>query len=124
MANAAELIADRLYQAGVRKAFGIPGGEVLTLIKALDDKGIEFVTTKHENAAGFMAEGVYHATGAPAVVVATVGPGVANAINFIANAEQDRVPVIYLTGRVDAKDALIDKLKKHFGHTSLHIEYN
>ena len=118
MANAAELIADRLYQAGVRKAFGIPGGEVLTLIKALDEKGIEFVTTKHENAAGFMAEGVYHATGVPAVLVATVGPGVANAINFIANAEQDRVPVIYLTGRVDAKEA-VTYTHQVFDHAAL-----
>ncbi len=105
MANAAELIAGRLHQAGVRKAFGIPGGEVLTLIKALDDAAIDFVMVKHENAGGFMAEGCYHASGAPAVLVATIGPGVANAINFIANAQQDRVPVIYLTGKVDDCDA-------------------
>ncbi len=118
MANAAELIAQRLYQAGVRKAFGIPGGEVLTLVKALDEQGIEFVMSKHENAGGFMAEGVYHATGSPAVLVATVGPGVANAINFIANAEQDRVPVIYLTGRVDAKEA-VTYTHQVFDHAAL-----
>lgn len=106
MANAAELIAQRLYRAGVRQAFGIPGGEVLTIIKALDEQGIEFVMCKHENAAGFMAEGTYHASGSPAVLVATVGPGVANAVNFIANAQQDRVPVIYLTGRVDRVEAV------------------
>ncbi len=58
------------------------------------------------NAAGFMAEGVYHATGAPAVLVAMVDPGVANVINYIANAQQDRVPVIYLTGCVDPKEAI------------------
>jgi acetolactate synthase-1/2/3 large subunit len=105
MANAAELIAKRLHQAGVRKAFGIPGGEVLTLIKALDEHGIDFVMVKHENAGGFMAEGTHHASGAPAVLVATIGPGVANAINFIANAQQDRVPVVYLTGKVDDSEA-------------------
>ena len=118
MANAAELIAKRLYQAGVRKAFGIPGGEVLTLVKALDEQGIEFVMTKHENAAGFMAEGTYHATGVPAVLVATVGPGVANAINFIANAQQDKVPVIYLTGRVDAAEA-VTYTHQVFDHAAL-----
>lgn len=106
MANAAEIIAQRLHQAGVRAAYGIPGGEVLTMIKALDETGIEFVLTKHENAAGFMAEGGYHASGSPAVLVATVGPGVANAINFIVNAMQDRVPVIYITGCMDAKEAV------------------
>ncbi|MCP4187047.1 MAG: thiamine pyrophosphate-binding protein [Gammaproteobacteria bacterium] len=107
MANAAEIIAKRLHQAGVRKAWGIPGGEVLTMIKALGETGIEFIMARHENAAGFMAEGTHHATNTPAVLVATIGPGVANAVNFIVNAQQDKVPVIYLTGRVDPKEAAV-----------------
>ncbi len=103
--NSADVIAARLYAAGCRMAFGIPGGEVLTLIDALERAGIRFVLTKHENAAGFMAEGSWHATGAPGVLVATVGPGVANAFNVVANAEQDRVPLIVLSGCVDAAEA-------------------
>ncbi|MEO1492651.1 MAG: thiamine pyrophosphate-binding protein [Pseudomonadota bacterium] len=103
--NAADIIAARLHAAGCRTAFGIPGGEVLTLIDALERAGIRFVLTKHENAAGFMAEGTWHATGAPGVLVATVGPGVANAFNVVANAEQDRVPLIVLSGCVDAAEA-------------------
>ncbi len=118
MANAAELISKRLKQAGVSVAYGIPGGEVLTMIKAMDEAGIEFVMAKHENAAGFMAEGGYHATGAPAVLVATVGPGVANATNFIVNALQDRVPVIYITGCVDAKEA-VTYTHQVFDHSAL-----
>ncbi|MEM9045138.1 MAG: thiamine pyrophosphate-binding protein, partial [Pseudomonadota bacterium] len=104
--NAADIIAQRLFAAGVRHAFGIPGGEVLTLIDALERAGIRFILTKHENAAGFMAEGAWHATGAAAVLVATVGPGVANAFNVVANAEQDRVPMIVLSGMVDPAEAL------------------
>jgi len=104
--NAADIIAARLAAAGCKTAFGIPGGEVLTLIDALGRAGIRFVLTKHENAAGFMAEGDWHATGAPGVLVATVGPGVANAFNAVANAEQDRVPLIVLSGSVDAADVL------------------
>ncbi len=104
--NAADVIARRLYTAGCRFAFGIPGGEVLTLIDALERAGIRFVLTKHENAAGFMAEGGWHATGAPGILVATVGPGVANAFNVVANAEQDRVPLIVLSGAVDAAEAM------------------
>ncbi|MGB0904805.1 MAG: thiamine pyrophosphate-binding protein, partial [Mangrovicoccus sp.] len=101
----ADIIAQRLYQAGVRYAFGMPGGEVLTLIDALRKAGIEFILVKHENAGGFMAEGVYHRTGAPAVLVATLGPGALNAVNVVENARQDRVPMIFLTGCVDADEA-------------------
>src|SRR3546814_18573356 len=53
-----------------------------------------------------MAEGVWQCTGAPGILVATVGPGVVNAVNVIANAEQDRVPLIVLTGCVDETEAL------------------
>jgi len=67
--NAADIIASRLHAAGCRTAFGIPGGEVLTLIDALERAGIRFVLTKHENSAGFMAEGAWHATGAPGILV-------------------------------------------------------
>ena len=106
MSNSAEIIGKRLYQAGCRRAFGIPGGEVLDLMEGLKNSGIEFFLTKHENSAGFMAEGGYHADGAPAILLATLGPGVANAVNVVTNALQDRVPMIFLTGCVDASDEL------------------
>ncbi|MCR9174760.1 MAG: thiamine pyrophosphate-binding protein [Alphaproteobacteria bacterium] len=102
----ADLLARRLYEAGCRYAFGIPGGEVLTIIDALEKAGITFLLAKHENAAGFMAEGVHHMTGAPGILVATVGPGAANAVNVAANAEQDRVPLIVITGCVDEDEAV------------------
>ena len=106
MSNSAEIIGKRLYQEGCRRAFGIPGGEVLDLMEGLKNSGIEFFLTKHENSAGFMAEGGYHADGAPAILLATLGPGVANAVNVVTNALQDKVPMIFLTGCVDASDEL------------------
>ncbi len=105
MRTGGRIIGDALAAAGATHAFGIPGGEVLAVMEGLDAAGIRFVLTKHENAAGFMAEGVWHASGAPGVLVATLGPGVANAINTVANAHQDRVPLIFLTGCVDAAEA-------------------
>ena len=105
----AEIIASKLKQAGCARAFGIPGGEVLAIMGALDDKGIDFHLAKHENAAGFMAEGSWHAepvgSRAPGILLATIGPGVANAINVVANAMQDRVPLIFLTGCVETAEA-------------------
>ncbi|KMW57624.1 Acetolactate synthase large subunit [Candidatus Rhodobacter oscarellae] len=104
-ARAADHLARRLYEAGCRYAFGMPGGEVLTLVDALEKAGIRFILCKHENNAGFMAEGVHHRDGAPAILVATVGPGVVNGVNVVANAMQDRVPMLVLSGCVDADEA-------------------
>ena len=98
----ADLVARRLHAAGIRHAFGMPGGEVLALVAALERVGIRFVLTRHETAAGFMAEAVWHATGAPGLLVTTLGPGLTNAVNVIANAHQDRVPLIVISGCVDA----------------------
>ena len=103
--RAADVLAARLYKAGCRFAFGMPGGEVLTLVDALERAGIRFVLCKHENAAAFMAEGAWHRTGAPGILVATVGPGALNGVNAVANAHQDRVPLIVLAGCVDADEA-------------------
>jgi len=104
MATAAELIAKRLAEAGCRHVFGVPGGEVLTLMEALRAEGIEFVLAKHENNAGFMAEGAWHATGAPPVLLTTIGPGMANGVNVAGNALLDRVPLIFITGAVDIQE--------------------
>ena len=105
-ARNADIIAQRLALAGCRFAFGIPGGEVLTLCDAFDAAGLRVILVKHENAGGFMAEGTHHVTGVPGVLFATIGPGVANAVNVVANAWQDRVPMIFLTGCVDVEDSL------------------
>lgn len=110
MTTGADLIAAKLYSAGCRHAFGIPGGEVLAVMDALERAGLAFHLVKHENSGGFMAEGVWHAEAragknAPGILLATLGPGVANAINVVANAWQDRVPLIFLTGCVDAAEA-------------------
>ena len=101
----AAMIGAALARAGATHAFGIPGGEVLALMQGLDMAGLRFVLVKHENSGGFMAEGLWHMTGALPVLVATLGPGVANAVNVVANAMQDRVPLIFLTGCVDAAEA-------------------
>lgn len=103
--RSADVLARRLADAGITTAFGMPGGEVLTLVDALGNAGIETVLVRHENAGGFMAEGVHHRTGAPALLVATVGPGALNAINVAENAREDRVPMIIVTGCVDAEAA-------------------
>ncbi len=103
--TAADMLAQTLAKNGCKRAYGIPGGEVLAIIDAMDRAGIEFILIKHENSGGFMAEGGWHADGFPPVLIATIGPGVANAVNVVANAMQDRVPLIFVTGCVDGAEA-------------------
>ena len=52
-----------------------------------------------------MAEGAWHRTGAPGILMATVGPDALNGVNAVANAHQDRVPLIVIAGAVDADEA-------------------
>jgi acetolactate synthase I/II/III large subunit len=101
MTTGGDIVGRTLKNAGATHAFGIPGGEVLALIQGLNAANIRFVLVKHENSGGFFAEGHWHMTGALPVLVATLGPGVANAVNVVANAMQDRVPLVFLTGCVE-----------------------
>ncbi|MGQ0524482.1 MAG: thiamine pyrophosphate-binding protein [Betaproteobacteria bacterium] len=98
--NTATIIARALKEAGVRYAFGIPGGEVLELLEALRRTGIEFVLTKQELGAGFMADATYQLTGAPGVLVATLGPGITNTATAVAQALLDRSALIVVTGEI------------------------
>lgn len=98
--NTATIIARALKDAGVRYAFGIPGGEVLELLEALRRTGIEFVLTKQELGAGFMADASYQLTGKPGVLVATLGPGITNTATAVAQALLDRSALVVVTGEI------------------------
>ena len=87
----AEIIAHALHEEGVRHAFGIPGGEVLELLEAFRKAGIKFILTKHEMGAGIMAEASYQLTVSPGVLVATLGPGIANTVNAVAQSSLDQI---------------------------------
>lgn len=100
MPRTADIIAQALKAAGVRYAFGIPGGEVLDLLEAFRKAGIRFVLTKQELGAGFMAEASFQLTGKPGVLVATLGPGFTNAVTPVAQALLDRSALILITGEI------------------------
>ncbi|MBP1846504.1 acetolactate synthase-1/2/3 large subunit [Rhizobium petrolearium] len=97
----ADTIARALHNHGVRHAFGMPGGEVVTLIDGLQKAGIAFHLARHETAAAIMASGASVISGKLQMLVTTVGPGLANAVNGIADAAQERVPLIVISGIVD-----------------------
>ncbi len=101
VARVADSIAGTLAAHGVTDAFGMPGGEVVTLVDGLEKAGITFHLARHETAAAIMAAGAAVVSGRPQLLVTTVGPGLANAVNGIADALQERVPLIVISGIVD-----------------------
>jgi len=102
MATVAEVVAQELRAAGVDRAFGLPGGEVLALIDALRRAGIAFTLCRHEAVAG-IAAGVYGKLRRTAgVAVATLGPGAANLLLAMSNAWLDREPLLAITADLPA----------------------
>ncbi len=99
--NAAELFVKCLEAEGVRYIFGVPGEENAHTLMALEDSPIEFVVTRHEQGAAFMAETYGKLTGEAGVCLSTLGPGATNLVTGVASANIDRAPVIAITGQAD-----------------------
>lgn len=97
----ADTLARVLRDAGIRFAFGMPGGEIVTFVDALERTGIRFVLARNETAAAMMAAGASAIDGVPGLLITTLGPGLANAVNGIADAVQERTPLIVISGVVD-----------------------
>ncbi|MBI4536960.1 MAG: thiamine pyrophosphate-binding protein [candidate division NC10 bacterium] len=100
MPSVAETIAATLRTNGIRRIFGLPGGEIAELMGACRQVGIEFVLTRHENAACIMAGVTGEITRRPGVVMATMGPGATNLVNGVANAFLERAPLLALSAQV------------------------
>ncbi|MFZ7113592.1 MAG: acetolactate synthase large subunit [Desulfatiglandales bacterium] len=99
----AEIIIRLLERQGIRTIAGIPGGSNLPLYDALSrsDK-IHHVLARHEQGAGFIAQGMARVTGRPQVCLATSGPGATNMLTAVADAKLDSIPLICITGQVPA----------------------
>ena len=101
--NVAELFVRCLEAEGVERIFGVPGEENADLMMALEDSSIEFVLTRHEQAAAFMADVHGRLTGQPGVCLGTLGPGATNLVTGVADANMDRAPCVVITGQADSK---------------------
>jgi acetolactate synthase-1/2/3 large subunit len=101
--NGAELIIKMLQRHGVSIVAGIPGGASLPLYDALSQSDLRHVLARHEQGAGFIAQGMARATGRPAVCLGTSGPGATNLITAIADAKLDSIPLVAITAQVPRK---------------------
>ena len=94
--SAGALAVRSLEAHGVELVFGIPGTHNLAIYRALGESGIRHVTPRHEQGAGYAADGYARASGRPGVAIVTTGPAVLNAATAAAQAWSDSVPLLLL----------------------------
>lgn len=98
--NTAELLIKCLENEGVEYIFGLPGEENLHILEALKNSTIQFITTRHEQGAAFMADVYGRLTGKAGVCLSTLGPGATNLMTGVADANLDGAPLVAITGQV------------------------
>lgn len=96
----AELIVECLENEGVTHVFGIPGEENIRFTEAVSISSIEYVLTRHEQGASFMAEVYGRLTGRAGVCSATLGPGAINLLLGVADATTNSTPLVALSAQV------------------------
>ena len=96
----ATILRTLLERQGIHTLAGIPGGAILPFYDALHESGIRHILTRHEQGAGFLAQGMARVTGRAAVCLATSGPGATNLLTAIADARLDSVPLVAITAQV------------------------
>lgn len=128
-ATGAELVIAALEAHGVDTVFGIPGVHTLALYDALRTSSIRHVLARHEQGAGFMADGYARASGKPGVAFVITGPGVTNIATPIGEAYTDSSPVLVISSNcprpyLDAMRGNLHDLKDQRGVMAAVTKWN
>lgn len=111
--NVSEYIIHFLEEKNIDTVFGVVGGAILWICKALgESETIKPVFTNHEQAAAMAADGWARVSGKPGVVFAINGPGMTNTITGIAQAWVDSSPVILITGNSNSRSVMYEREKE------------
>lgn len=105
MKSIASLLVEHLKSFQVTHAFGIPGKAVVPLLLAMEKNELEFVLSRHESGAGFMAAGYARQNNTLGVAVGTSGPGGTNLLTAAGQAKAFHLPVLFITGHPSVKDS-------------------
>jgi acetolactate synthase-1/2/3 large subunit len=98
-----DYVANWLRESGIPRIFTLPGGMIAALLDAIHRRGgVEIMTMHHEQAVAFAADGIGRYSAAPAVAMATAGPGATNMLTAIGSCYMDSVPAIFLVGQVQS----------------------
>ena len=96
-----EALVKSLVREGVEVVFGIPGIQLYGIVAALrDEPGVRMITTRHEQAATYMADGYARASGKPSVALVVPGVGIYNAASGLTNAYSRSSPVLLVAGQI------------------------
>jgi acetolactate synthase-1/2/3 large subunit len=98
--SGSQILIECLLKENVEVVFGIPGGQALPIFDAIHGSKLNFILTRHEQAASHMADGYARSTGKPGICIVTSGPGATNIVTGLATAYMDSVPLIAFTGQV------------------------
>jgi 5-guanidino-2-oxopentanoate decarboxylase len=98
---------------GVDTVFGMPGVHTLELYRSLGDLGIRHIGVRHEQGAGFMADGYARVSGRPGVCLLISGPGVTNAATPMGQAYSDSVPMLVISSVADRRDLGMGRGRLH-----------
>ncbi len=99
--KASDLLLKCLEAQGVKTLYGVPGEENADVMISLLNSPLEFITTRHEQTAAFMAEMHGRLTGIPGVCLATLGPGATNLTTGVGQANMDNAPLIAIIGQAE-----------------------
>ena len=99
--DGAQALIKTLDELGIEYIFGYSGGAAIPIFDALEtvESNIEFILVRHEQGAVHMADGYARATGKPAAVLVTSGPGAGNTVTGLMTAQMDSVPMIVISGQ-------------------------
>ena len=116
----ADYITDFLFKKGIKTSFMLSGtGSVFLDDAFANQKGMEYISARHESAAVMMAVGYYKLSQKPGVALVTTGPGGANAVGGVVEAWVDSVPVLIISGQVESN--FLDKNIRYFGVQGLNV---
>lgn len=102
-----------LKSRGVEVIFGIPGVHNQELYRGIEEAGITHVLARHEQGAGFMADGYARATGRPGVAYVITGPGLCNIMNPMGQAYSDSVPLLVISSCLNRADLAMGRGRLH-----------
>ncbi len=108
-----EAIVGLLGEYGVDTVFGIPGVHNVEMYRALPRSKIRHILTRHEQGAGFMADGYARATGKPGVCFTITGPGLLNILTPMGQAWSDSSNVLVLSTALDIRDSAQGRGRLH-----------